>query len=95
MKIGRGVSFVYTSSGAQSFLTGTWDHLTCDFSRIIEYMGENLPLLTNLIPEGGTRPMIFGLDRNQGGYLDPDQTLEPAMMHLSVPPDSKGITKVK
>ena len=55
---------MYTSSGAQSFLTGTWDHLTRDFSRINEYMVENLLLLSNPIQGGGTRSTIFGLERN-------------------------------
>ena len=72
MKIGSGASFRVTSQGTQSLLLGNWDHLNCDFSRISKNMGENLPLLTNPIPGGGARPMIFGLNRNQGGYLTYD-----------------------
>ena len=68
-KIRSGISFHVTSQGAQSLLTGPWVHMTCDFSRFSENMRENYHYLLILTLGGGTRPIIFGLDRNQGANL--------------------------
>ena len=56
-------------------------------------MVENYLFLLILTQGGDTRPIIVWTGQEPGGHIDPDQTLEPAMTHLSVPPDSNGITK--
>ena len=56
-------------------------------------MVENYLYLLILTQGGDTSPMIVWAGQEPGGQLDPDPILEPVMTHLSVLPDTNGITK--
>ena len=65
----RGVSFRdYLLSGHNPVHDGTLGSPTCDFSRIIKWMGEIFNCYLLILSQGEVAsPMIFGLVRIQGG----------------------------